>query len=211
MFRARADVILCFGVIDEEDILEYFIDYHLSIGIDAFVAVDVGSTDGTLDILSRHERAGHLHLTRLPDANSDWGALMVQTAAEYYRAEWCLFADADEFWVFPEADAASYLTAAPSGIVIFPRCNLVPRRERAAVAHFSNFDLLVRRPLDFSYVEPINVLENFRARRESAHYAARLLWSYPPEIMRAMMPKVAARPSLIKRLDVGFHDVFCLF
>jgi glycosyltransferase involved in cell wall biosynthesis len=132
-------IVLCFGVIDEADIVERFLAYHLSIGIDAFVAVDVGSTDGTLDLLSRHERAGYLHHFR---ANGEWNWLLIRMARERYDAEWCLFGDADEFWIFPDGDARAYLGSAPSGIVLFPRYNVLPLRDAVSgsIAHFSNFN-----------------------------------------------------------------------
>jgi hypothetical protein len=48
----NSKITLCFGVIDEVDLISHFIDYHLELGIDTFIGTDVGSTDGTLDILS---------------------------------------------------------------------------------------------------------------------------------------------------------------
>ncbi len=57
-------VVLCFGVVDEADIVRDFIEYHAGLGIERFVATDAGSTNGTLDVLGEYERSGRLHLTR---------------------------------------------------------------------------------------------------------------------------------------------------
>ncbi len=84
-------IVVCFGIVDEADIVKDFLDYHLSLGIEYFVATDVGSTDGTLDILSAYERSGRLHLTRLADPSvraerRDWLSVMAVRARETYNA-----------------------------------------------------------------------------------------------------------------------------
>jgi glycosyltransferase involved in cell wall biosynthesis len=203
MTRAAGPIIICFGVVDEADIVEYFIEYHLALGIDGFVATDVGSTDGTLDILDRYARRGCLHLLRDPDpaaprAGYD-GYIMVEAAKDVYRADWCLCCDADEFWVFGCQDARAYFASVPSPIAIFPRYNVVPSRDAqsARLLHFAEFSLLARRPLDFRY----------DCRRLGERETAdALLADYPPEILRKVAPKVAARADSIRSLSVGFHD-----
>jgi glycosyltransferase involved in cell wall biosynthesis len=207
MIRAKKRIVLCFGVLDEADIIEYFLTYHLSTGIDAFVAVDVGSTDGTLDILREHERAGYLHLLRAHYADWESTVPMIETAREQCGAEWCLFGDADEFWIFPGGHARVYLDSASTGIVIFPRYNVVPSRVYGSVAHFSDFNLIVHNPIEFFYHAPVNSLQNFRIRREQPDYARMLLSNYPPEILRVIAPKVAARAEVVQTLVPGFHDI----
>jgi glycosyltransferase involved in cell wall biosynthesis len=205
MTLRKGPIVFCFGVLDEADILEYFLAYHLSIGIDAFVAVDVGSTDGTLDILERHERAGHLHLFR---ANGTWNWPMLEMARERYGAEWCLLGDADEFWIFPENNARAYLDTAPSQIVLFSRYNVLPSKNLdCSMRHFTRFDHVVHNPIHFFYHQPTNVLENFRTRRDDPNYAAMLLRNYPPEILRKVEPKVVARPESVQSLLPGYHNV----
>jgi len=207
MTRADKRIVLCFGVLDEADVIEYFLTYHLSVGIDAFVAIDVGSTDGTLDILREHERAGHLHLLRAHYVDWESTVPMLETARQKCGAEWCLFGDADEFWIFPGGDARAYLDSASTDIVIFPRYNVVPSRVCGSVARFNDFNLVVHNPIEFFYHTPVNSLENFRKRREEPDYAMMLLWKYPPEILRVIAPKVAARSELVQALVPGFHDI----
>ena len=196
-------IIVCFGVVDEADIIEYFIEYHLALGVDGFVATDVGSTDGTLAVLDRYARRGRLHLLRdsdpaAPRAGYD-GYVMVKAARDVYGADWCLCCDADEFWAFGGQDAPAYFASAPSPIITFPRYNMVPSREAQSgrLLHFTEFSLLARQPLDFSYdCRRIDERETVDA----------LLSDYPPEILRRVAPKVALRSGTISSLGVGFHD-----
>jgi glycosyltransferase involved in cell wall biosynthesis len=200
---AARPIILCFGVVDEADIIEDFIEYHLHLGIDGLVATDVGSTDGTLDILALYERRGCLQLIRYHDPtrtglDHDIAAGMLRVAREYYQADWCLFCDADEFWVFP-GDVGAYLASVPDPVVTFPRYNMVPVREsETGLAHFSKFDLVVRRPLNFVYD---------LTRWDQPDGLALLRDGYPPEILRAVGPKVVARADAIRSVGHGFHEV----
>ena len=204
MTGTRGPIIVCFAVVDEADIIEYFIEYHLALGIDGFVATDVGSTDGTLDILDRYARRGCLHLLReadpaAPRAGYD-GRLMVEAAKEVFRADWCLCCDADEFWVFGDQDAPGYFASAPSPIVTFQHYNMVPSRDARSgrLLHFTEFSLLARQPLDFIY--------DCR-RLDERETVAALLFDYPPEVLRRDPPKVAVRPGTVRSVDPGFHDV----
>jgi hypothetical protein len=201
--RPPGPIIVCFAVVDEADIIEYFIEYHLALGVDGFVATDVGSTDGTRDLLDRYARRGRLHLLReadpaAPRAGYD-GYVMVGAAQEVYRADWCLCCDADEFWVFGGQDAPGYFASAPSPIVTFPRYNMVPSRDAQSgrLLHFAEFSLLARQPLDFIY--------DCR-RLDERETVDALLSGYPPEILRRVAPKVALRSGTIRSLGVGFHN-----
>jgi hypothetical protein len=196
---------MCFGIVDEADIVRDFIEYHASLGIDRFVATDVGSTDGTLDILSEYERSGRLHLTRYENPSvraeeRDWLTAAAVCAREEFGASWCVFADPDEFWVFPTGDARSYFERAPAPIAIFPRYNMlpVPGRQIGEAAHHRNFDLVVRRPLEFLY--DLSRLD----RPDGIDWT---LVAHPPDILRFIAPKVAARAEIIGRVQSGFHDV----
>ena len=195
-------VVLCFGVVDEADIIRDFLEYHLSLGVERFVAVDVGSTDGTVDILAEYERSGRLHLTRRSDPTADgrhWFGVMAARAREIFHASWCLFCDPDEFWVFPEGDAPSYLEAAPAPIMIFPRYNMLPTASaEIGQIDYRHFDLVVRRPLEFLY--------NLR-RLDEPGGIEWMLDAHPPDILRFVAPKVLARSGAVRELMPGSHDV----
>jgi hypothetical protein len=45
---------------NEVDVIDANVSYHLNAGVDFIVATDIGSTDGTLEILERYERLGVL-------------------------------------------------------------------------------------------------------------------------------------------------------
>lgn len=191
-------IVLCFGIVDEADIVKDFLDYHLGLGVERFVATDVGSTDGTLDILAEYERAGRLHLTRFENPSvraehRDWLSAMAARAREDYAASWCLFCDPDEFWVFPERSIRAYLASMPAPIAIFQRYNMLP-----AAGHYRNFDLVVRHPLEFLY--------DLR-RLDEPGGAEWMLDAHPPDILRFVAPKVLARADIVRIVKPGFHDI----
>jgi Glycosyl transferase family 2 len=85
---------------NEADVVDANIVYHLSAGVDFIVATDNDSTDGTTEILERHERDGVLHLIHEPSSDfrqGDWVTRMARLAAAK-GADWVINADADEFW-----------------------------------------------------------------------------------------------------------------
>ncbi len=51
---------------NEADVIEDNLRFHRAQGVDFFIALDNGSTDGTVEILERHEQAGVLKLVRMP-------------------------------------------------------------------------------------------------------------------------------------------------
>jgi hypothetical protein len=198
-------IVLCFGIVDEADIIRDFLEYHLSLGIERFVATDTGSTDATLDILGEYERSGRLHLIRLsdptvPPEHRYWRNALAVRAREIFKASWCLFCDPDEFWVFPAADAPTYLRAAPAPIVIFPRYNMLPTAsaEPGKAADYRNLDLVVRKPLEFLYD---------LQRLNEPGGADWVLNGHPPDILRFLAPKVLARADVIREMKPGLHDV----
>lgn len=201
-------IVMCFAILDEEDIVEYFIEHHLSIGVDAFVGVDLGSKDGTLEKLAAYEERDLLHLTRLaaPDAyERDDHIRFVKTAQRVFDAQWCLTADPDEFWVVPNHDLPQYLGALPTSIVTVPRYNFLPERTHGSeLKHFSELSLLVRRPLEFNYGSELAPDKVASIDREDA---TALLWRYPPEILRWVQAKVAARATVVKKFVPGAHNV----
>ena len=86
---------------NEADIVDAQLAFHLNAGVDFVVATDNGSDDGTLEILERYERSGHLHLLR--EAGDDmrqgeWVSRMARLAATELEADWVINSDADEFW-----------------------------------------------------------------------------------------------------------------
>lgn len=95
-------VVLAVGVYDTADILADYLDWYLHIDIDFIVALDYGSTDGSIDILKRYERAGVLHWRPNPSHNysrhNPFDAVAT-IAREEFGADWIIVCDTDEFLV----------------------------------------------------------------------------------------------------------------
>src|SRR5687767_14480675 len=88
------------AVRNEADILRINVQHHLALGIDEFLFVDNGSTDGTADVLSDLVAAGFPLRWRREDGvfvQTDVLTRLVQEAGEI-GAEWVLPIDADEIW-----------------------------------------------------------------------------------------------------------------
>jgi hypothetical protein len=90
------------GLIDEADCIEQCIDHHLSIGFDYVVVTDLGSTDGSLEIVKRKTEAderikllhGNQSLTK-----RHWPSEALQFAVNYLKADRIAHIDPDEFWI----------------------------------------------------------------------------------------------------------------
>lgn len=86
---------------DEEDIVRENIDYHLSQGVDFFIATDNRSEDRTASILKSYEARGLLHYIYEGDDDYNqhaWVTRMARLAHVVHGADWVINNDADEFW-----------------------------------------------------------------------------------------------------------------
>jgi len=126
-------IVMTLFVRDCADILRANLEYHLSAGIDHFIATDNGSVDGTTEILKEYAGRGRLHYLHEPRHLFDqgrWHTRMAGLAAEAYGADWILHNDEDEFW-WPEAggDLRDAFEAVPDTVagLRVARHNYVPR------------------------------------------------------------------------------------
>jgi Glycosyl transferase family 2 len=121
---------------DEADIMEDNLRYHRAQGVDFFVVADTGSTDGTVEMLERYERAGVLTLVRMPGgiraAREGAGETRITRLAVEMGADWVIHNDADEFWWPIAGDLKDALDSIPAryGMVVAPRTEFVPRPDR---------------------------------------------------------------------------------
>ena len=86
---------------DEQDIIRENIEYHLSQGVDFFIATDNKSIDDTTNILKQYERRGVLHYIYEGNDNYNqyaWVTRMARMAFTEFGADWIINNDADEFW-----------------------------------------------------------------------------------------------------------------
>jgi hypothetical protein len=115
-------IVLTLLLRDEIDIVDEFLRYHLELGVDYVVATDHVSSDGTLDVLARYEREGHLHLIRETSVSfrqAEWVTRMARLAATDFGADWVINSDADEFWWPRDGSLSEVLESVP------PRFGLV--------------------------------------------------------------------------------------
>jgi glycosyltransferase involved in cell wall biosynthesis len=185
------------SVVDEVELIERAIHHLRAIGVDLIIACDLGSTDGTYEIMERYRSDDDFWLFRLTEEgeqyDSDWiraNVALVKSAG----IDWVLFLDADEFWI-PRGGS---LKALP----------FLEEFDVLSVDRF-NVPLGVNGPMMPSRLVP-------------EHYDDLLVIAKPVEDPRAHLaqnpgdawirmwqdPKVMFRPERIISLAVGAHDVF---
>ena len=118
---------------DGADLIEDNLRFHRAQGVDQFVVGDNGSTDGSLEILERYERAGLIAFERIPGAAREAqgeGRTKLARRAFELGADWVFHNDQDEFW-WPASggDLKEALAAIPErfGLVLAPRTEFVGR------------------------------------------------------------------------------------
>lgn len=87
---------------NEIDILEDNIRTHAMLGIDSFLVMDNGSTDGTREMLASLSSEFDLHIIDNPEQNyqqREWMTKLAFHARDKLGADWVVSNDADEFWI----------------------------------------------------------------------------------------------------------------
>jgi predicted O-methyltransferase YrrM len=114
------------------DILQINLLHHLALGIDQFLIVDNGSTDGTSQILEQLSRdTGRVQWTR-DEGPYRQAEITTGLAHEAYLqgADWVVPVDADEFWHAPGGDLRQVLERTEAGALGVQLVNFVQRREQ---------------------------------------------------------------------------------
>ena len=156
---------------NEADIIEDNLRYHRAQGVDFFIVLDNGSTDGTVEILERYEQAGILTLLHLPGTMltiQRKGNTEIARLAHEMGADWVFHNDADEFW-WP-------VRRQPQGGL---RAN--PRASRGRAHPADGVHPAARRP--GSFAERLTIRESrFRRPPKTAHrtHPSIKLWSAHP-------------------------------
>lgn len=118
---------MTYMVKNEIDIIEANIRVHAALGVDCFVIIDNGSTDGTLELLESLSKEFDIYLISRPVSDyrqSDWRTEMALIAREKMDSDWVISNDADEFWIPKEGkDLKSELTRKKS-IIYCPRYDM---------------------------------------------------------------------------------------
>lgn len=182
------------GVKDERELLPHCIAHLQGIGVGRVMAIDCGSSDGSLEWLE--ENAGDLlqvnhYSDRNPDA-AGWERLNLQLSRDS-GADWVLMLDADEFWI-PRHGLLSQCQGLQDCDVLRVHRFNVPMGLEGPMAGPTGI------PGDphslHLIVEPIS---EFRARLSSE---PELRW-----IRGVPVPKIMARPESMGGLADGGHGV----
>ncbi len=156
---------------NEADIIEDNLRYHRAQGVDFFVVLDNGSTDGTIEILEPYERAGILKLVQMPGTMltiQRKGNTLIARLAHEMGADWVFHNDADEFWWPVNGNLKEAFESIPDdqGVVLAPRTEFLPRPDGPG-----------------SFAERLTIREaRFRRPPKTAHrtHPAIKLWSAHP-------------------------------
>ena len=90
------------GVKDEAELIEATIAHLRAISVDHIVACDMGSTDGTWELLERYRSKDDFWLVQLDDHEPGYFENWDRTVADQVKqtgADWAIFLDADEYWI----------------------------------------------------------------------------------------------------------------
>lgn len=112
---------------NEADIIADNIRVHARLGVDSFVVMDNGSTDGTREILDKLQQEVEMTIIDRPVLDyqqSNWKTEMARVARKKHGAHWVITNDADEFWIPKQGDLKTELTATGS-IIYCPRVNVL--------------------------------------------------------------------------------------
>jgi glycosyltransferase involved in cell wall biosynthesis len=106
--KIKAASLLCvMSVRDEAVRLPYFFKYYRNLGVDHFLIIDNGSSDGTPEYVLAQSDTSIWSTTASYKGSRfglDWTTWL---QIKYARSKWCLTLDADELLVFPKCDTRS--------------------------------------------------------------------------------------------------------
>jgi hypothetical protein len=170
---------------DEADIVDAQIAFHLNAGVDFVLAIDNGSTDGTMQILESYAQLGRLHLIRDDSEmhQGKWVTRLARMAATDFGADWVINSDVDGFW-WPRGGSLKDVLAA------------VPPRFGAVRAMVRNF---VPRPGEGFFAERMTVRVSDPSVHSNSPYSPRF------QVAHRADPEVTITPGMHQAL--GQHLV----
>lgn len=184
------------GVKDEAGLIARAIDHLYSIGVDEIICTDMGSTDGSLDILEGFRRRSPLRVVELddraPGALQDWSAGVTEIVKSA-GADWVIFLDADEFPIPESGNLKDTRALSDADVLLIDRFN-VP-----LLADGVHFPYSASRDEQGAIALIVEPIANFQSH----------LMDHPdtPWIMGIPMPKAMIRPALASSVGIGGHDI----
>jgi glycosyltransferase involved in cell wall biosynthesis len=185
------------SVKDEVELIEQAIHHLRAIGVDLIIACDLGSSDGTYEIMERYRSDDDFWLYRLTENGDQFDVDWIRAniaLAKSAGMDWVLFLDADEFWIPREGS----LKALP----------LLKEFDVLSVDRF-NVPLGVNGPMVPSRLVPERYEELLVIAKPVEDPQAHLKRNPGDAWIRMWQdPKVMFRPERIISLAIGAHDVF---
>jgi hypothetical protein len=187
-------IVLATGVYDNADVLSQFVEWHLGIGVDFIVAYDLGSSDGSQDILNKFAKSNVLHWSVIPDKNYtrfDPFTNIAMVAKEHYAADWVLNCDPDEFLCAQQNNLREVLrgaNATDTAVLAVPRLNMTGPSLAQGQCPLERQTLRIDRPTALSVDEKVS--GNFPC----------------PYIFIPVGPKTIVRASSLIQIAAGAHS-----
>ena len=178
---------------NEADIIRVNILHHLAQGVDHFLVVDNGSSDGTVEILTRLAERLSIQWTRYtgPYYQSE---IVTELAREAYLrgADWVIPVDADEFWSAPAGNLTSLLEQSSAEALEVQVVNFIQRRDCVERSTESLLSMTRRTP---RAVGPMDRVRRLVQERQFAYVEM----MYPPKWISRASPTLA--------FGVGNHTI----
>jgi capsular polysaccharide biosynthesis protein/glycosyltransferase involved in cell wall biosynthesis len=186
------------GVMDEIELIERTIDHLYSIGVDLVVACDMGSTDGTLEVLRSRAPTSNFRLLQPKDHGQELVDAWPQTRLELLEQgfDWTLFIDADEY-VIPASGSLRDCAALTQADVLYIQSFNVPLGP--------NGPLMPARFIPDRYEELLLIIKSgvdFRGFRKYLEENPEVAW-----ITGVPEPKMLARSESACALIEGMHNI----
>ena len=180
---------------DEIEIIGRALAHLQLIGIDHVIACDMGSTDGTFELLESRRSDRDFWVLQLSDRQPDhfetWSRVTV-ALAKSAKVDWVIFLDADEFWIPATGLLKDCVATAQADVLFIPRFN-VP---------LTTCGPLVPLSLSSGYYDDLKLLtQRIPDLRHQLQRDASLTW-----IMAAAEDKIMVRPDRMAAIDLGAHD-----
>jgi tetratricopeptide (TPR) repeat protein len=183
------------GVKDEVELIAGAVRNLRQIGVEGIAVADLGSTDGTLDILKSFEKDHGfllLHYDDIDPIYSDASAPQFRQFLARFNPDWVMLSDADERWMPVGGSIKAICGLHEQELLIVPRFNVVASptslaRSATLGVDEGEFDIYVAGPPDVE-----------RSREAQLEV---------PAVQTEMWPRVIFRPQHVTGFKPGFHGV----